>query len=399
MHTSQQKRLWLIILITVVLAQLSCGTFQIIVQNQATLSSTIDKVTTITITPGSETTLTPISQNDSLSATPPATDTSPWFSPRISFYPEPDLQKSQRVFPQGIRQIFAIWDYTNMRPGLLVRREWYKDEELILTQQEFWDFSRYGSQGTIADITIHDFESGLKTGLYTLRLFINGQEQTLNTLRDQASFRIIEVKPFPPLISPDRKRLALVSDPRSMIIQDEVGQQNRVFVGQEIAGMAWFPDSQNIIVVNRDRTKQELNMPAEGIRDELWIINTVSGLRIRIATPEENLHMPVVSPDGHYIAAISGTGRLIACESDLSLALIELDAKLTRIAIHKLKDFSGFPAHEFEPIPVNHPSAPMPGLWQSANQFTLALKFPCSSGEIDGIYLLNLDTWQIERLR
>lgn len=286
-----------------------------------------------------------------------------------------------------------------MKPGLLVRREWYKDGKLFLAQEDHWDYSRYGSQGTIADITIHDFEKGLEKGLYSLHLYVNGQEQTLNTLNDQASFRIIEVKPPSPSVSPDGTRIAMVTDPRSLVIEKSNGQQDRVFIGQEIVGTAWFPDNQNIIVSNRDRTKQDISGTAEGIQDELWIIDTNSGLRIRIATPEENLHMPLISPDGHYVAAISGTGKFNACESDLSVVLLELDNNLTREAIHRLNELSGLPNFKYSPIPINNPTVPLPGVWQDANNFTVALKFPCSSGEADGIYRVNLSSWQLERLK
>lgn len=398
MSKKHSPEVFYIAFILLLIVQISCGTFQVIVQDRNLGSDSGEK--TSSSTPANPAVIslsqTPNSEINSLTPTAPL---EAWFSPRISFYTEPDPQKSQRVFPSGIRQIFAIWDYANMKPGLLVRREWYKDGKLFLAQEDHWDFSRYGSQGTISDITIHDLEKGLGKGLYSLRLFINGQEQTLNTLKDQVSFRIIEVKPLPALISPDGQLIATVPDPRSLIIQQNNGQQNKVFISQEIAGLAWFPDSRNIIISNRDRTKQDVSGTAEGIRDELWIIDAFSGLRIRIATPEENLHMPLVSPDGHYVAAISGSGRLNACESDLSVVLIELDNDLTRVAIHHLNEFIGFPVYKFAPIPVNHAAVPLPGIWQGVNRFSLALKFPCSSGEDDGIYLFNLDKWQVERLR
>ena len=384
--------------IVVILSQLACGTFQVIVLNP---NSSYGSTGQNSLQPtANRTELTPTQTPSADQTHPPLnTPTDPWFSPRIAFYTDPDPQKSQRVFPSGIRQIFAIWDYANMKPGLLVRREWYKDGELFLAQEDHWDFSRYGSQGTIADITIHDFEKGLEKGLYSLHLFINGQEQTLNTLNDQASFRIIDVKPPLPSVSPDGSRIALVPDPQSLVIQMGNGLQDRVFIGQEIVGTAWFPDNQNIIVSNRDRTKQDISGTAEGIRDELWIIDTNSGLRIRIATPEENLHMPLISPDGHYVAAISGTGKFNACESDLSVVLLELDNNLTREAIHRLNELSGLPEFKYPPIPVNNPTVPLPGVWQDPNNFNVALKFPCSSGEDDGIYRVNLESWQMERLK
>jgi len=395
MNNNPYKNFLIIALFCIVLSQISCGTLQIIIQDQP--PPTVD-IPIPSSTPTRENIEEPI-KTPSITTSQPPTPSTAWFSPSISFYIEPDPQKSQRVFPAGIRQIFAIWDYANMKEGLVYRKEWYKDEKLILAQEEKWDFSRYGSKGTISDVTIHDFEKGLDLGLYSLHLFVDGQEQTLATLKDQASFRVISEEPPSPVTAPDGMKTAMVPEPRSLIIQQENGQMNRVFIGQEIARLAWFPDSSNIIVSNRDRSKQDLSGTAEGVREELWIIDTESGLRNRIATPEENLHMPLVSPDGHFVAAISGSGRLNACEADLSVVMIELDSNLTRVAIHNLFEFVGFPEFDFIPIPINHPSVPLPGNWLGENRFSVALKYPCSTGAADGIYIFTLDTWQVEHLR
>jgi hypothetical protein len=396
MNKNLNKNFLFFPVLCIVLSQISCGTMQIIIQDQPAQS--ID-VPVLSSTPTHANVEEPIKTPADMATSQPPTPSSAWFSPMISFYIEPDPQKSQRVFPAGIRQIFAIWDYANMKEGLVFRKEWYKDEKLILAQEEKWDFSRYGSKGTISDVTIHDFEKGLDPGLYSIRLYIDGQEQTLATLKDQASFRVVREEPPSPVTAPDGVKIAMVTEPRSLVIQQENGQMNRVFIGQEIARLAWFPDSSNIIVSNRDRSKQELSGTAEGVREELWIIDTESGLRNRIATPEENLHMPLVSPDGHYVAAISGSGRMNACEADLSVKLIELDRNLTRVAIHNLSEFVGLPEFKFLPIPINHPSVPLPGNWLENNRFSVALKYPCSTGVSDGIYVFNLDTWQVEQLR
>jgi hypothetical protein len=395
MVTFTKKYIFLVAILCVVLIQISCGTMQIIIQDRSAYINDIPHLSpTSTPVESEESTINPTEYSTSPTPTP----STPWFSPVISFSLEPDPQKTQRVFPSGIQQIFAIWDYANMKDGLVIRKEWYKDEDLIQAQESKWDFQRYGSKGTISDISINDFESGLNPGLYSLRLYIDGQEQTLTTLKGQASFRIVrEISPSP-VTAPDGSKIAMVPEPRTLSIQNENGVIAQVFKGQEIARLAWFPDSQNIIVSNRDRSKQDLSGNTEGAREELWIINTESGLRSRIATPEENLHMPLISPNGHFVAAVSGSGRLNACEADLSVVLIELDNNLSRVAIHNLFDFVGLPEYKYLPIPINHPSVPLPGNWLGDSQFSVALKFPCSSGVSDGVYLFNLETWQVELL-
>ena len=250
------------VIVFIALSQLACGTFQVIIQDANSLPPIPQKTIPSPTSSPSAPNLNPT--NNSPIPLPTETSTNPWFSPQVSFYIDPDPKKSQRVFPSGTQQIFAIWDYSNMNSNSIVRREWYRDAVLILAQEDPWDYTRYGAQGTIADITIHDFENGLEKGLYSLRLYINGQEQTLYTLKDQASFRIIDVSIPKPLVSPDGSQTAFVADPRSLIIQPNNDIQKKVFIGQEIAGLAWFPDNKNIIVSNRDRTKQDLNGTPEG---------------------------------------------------------------------------------------------------------------------------------------
>ena len=42
----------------------------------------------------------------------------------------------ERIFPSGTREIYAIWDYADMSEEMMVRREWWKNEELWLVREE-----------------------------------------------------------------------------------------------------------------------------------------------------------------------------------------------------------------------------------------------------------------------
>ncbi len=86
-----------------------------------------------------------------------------------------------KIFSSGTKQIFAVWNYVNMRPGMTVRREWYLNGELWLTREEAWDFAKYGANGTVRDVSIHDFDAGLTTGIYELRIYIDNVIQPIGT--------------------------------------------------------------------------------------------------------------------------------------------------------------------------------------------------------------------------
>src|SRR5215212_11388874 len=103
-------------------------------------------------------------------AVPPTT--SPFFyNARTSSSPNDADQKSS--FPAGTKAVYALWDYQNMRAGLSVKREWYWNGQLWLAREETWDFAKYGANGTVRDISIYDNTTGLNSGNYELRLYID----------------------------------------------------------------------------------------------------------------------------------------------------------------------------------------------------------------------------------
>jgi photosystem II stability/assembly factor-like uncharacterized protein len=103
-------------------------------------------------------------------------NTLPYFSPNIRFS-EGTGKPELRSFAPKTRQVFATWDYANMREGLTIRREWYLNGQLWLSREEPWDFAKYGANGTLTDVSIYDLDLGLPSGHYQLWLFINGQPQ------------------------------------------------------------------------------------------------------------------------------------------------------------------------------------------------------------------------------
>ncbi len=319
----------------------------------------------------------------------------PWFSPAIDFATIPNRAKAQRVFPGGTRQVFAFWTYGNMRPGPMVRRDWYRNGELWLTREEPWDFARYGATGVISDVSVYDFEQGLEPGRYALKLSIDGQVQHILELPGNISFEVLKRNGPTSLASPIGSRTAVVDDPRKLIILESDGTRRTLLTANEISSLAWLPDGIHLVYSNRDRSKQMLSAGTIGMRDELWIVDAVSGEHHLIGTAAENLHTPSVSPDGRYIAVLSGTGWYDACVVDQSLAIVELDGTGQRIALHRLDDFAGLPRNEASDsavYPVTTANRPAPGVWLNSTQLAVGLQFACMRGSPAGIYTLDLTT-------
>ncbi|MBI5930768.1 MAG: hypothetical protein HY862_15770 [Chloroflexi bacterium] len=78
-------------------------------------------------------------------------------------------------FPNGTKAVFAIWDYANMPNAAQVRRIWTRDGVAVADRTELWDFSKYGTSGTVRDVSLFDNVVGLTPGTYQVRLLVVGQ--------------------------------------------------------------------------------------------------------------------------------------------------------------------------------------------------------------------------------
>ncbi len=287
-----------------------------------------------------------------------------------------------------------MWDYSNMGPNQQVRREWYRDNVLWLVREETWDYAKYGHDGTVLDVSVYDFETGLEPGLYTLRLYVDGRPQSSFENYPPISFRV-EGTPLDPVSSPDGRRIALVHDPRVLVIQEADGTQRDLLTADEISSMAWLPDEVHLVYSNRLRAHQLVGAGTIFVQDELWIVDVVTGEQHQIGAADENLHTPSVSPDGQYLVVLSGTGWYDACLVDLSLAVVKLDSNRQRIALYRLDDFAGLPRNESGDLaayPVTAADIPAPGVWLNSTQFTVGLQFACTLDNPAGIYTLDLTT-------
>jgi hypothetical protein len=82
---------------------------------------------------------------------------------------------SQTTFPAGITRIYAVWDYSNIPVGAQVRRVWRRNEQIFVDRTEVWDFEKYGTSGTVTDVSIFDEISGLSNGSYQVEISLVGQ--------------------------------------------------------------------------------------------------------------------------------------------------------------------------------------------------------------------------------
>ncbi len=171
--------------------------------------------------------------------------------------------------------------------------------------------------------------------------------------------------------------------------------------------MAWIPTTNAIVYSDRDRTQQLIEAHTVGRRDELWIVNTETKSKNRISEAEENFHSANASPDGRYLALLSGTGYGDALFVDLNLVIMELDQDLQRAAIYTLVDFTGFQTNINKDdlrdyvIPVSSEDAERPGRWLNATQLLVGLEWlgVGPQDEFTGLYLLDIRTMKAVRIR
>lgn len=326
----------------------------------------------------------------------------PKFSSDIYFSAnEPNQSEVSEVFPRGTQQIFAMWDYSNMVEGSVIRRDWYHDGELWLRREEPWDLDRWGTDGTVRDISVYDFESGLEPGLYRLELYIDGKAQFSDDIYDdQIWFQIAEEPSFTFHTSPDGTYTVSVIPPGKLMIESLNGQRDELVKTDEISSVAWFPDSQHLLYGSRDRRNQERGGPWFGVQHELWVIDILTGKQHLIGTSDENLHTPVISPNGHYVAALMGTGFADACHGGHGLWVIELDEKFNKKTLHEIADFS-WSAINLEGWAMYLTSTPdisIPGIWQTDTQLTVGLDWMCTFPNPRGIYRFDITTLAVEKI-
>ncbi len=315
----------------------------------------------------------------------------PWFSAQVSFGISPEASPPQQAFPAGTKQVYAMWSYANMRDGLTVRQEWVLDGGILQSQVEPWDYARYGASGVFRDASISDMDNGLPPGTYQLRLYIDGQEQTVQEDPVSSAFTISLPLDVPAQTAPDGSRVALVEAPGTLLIQDASGRREPVLTATEISSLAWFPDSVNLLYGVRESSGLPLDAGPISVAQSLWVMNVVTGEAHQIASAADNMHDPRIAPDGRYVAVIGGTGYADACFVDRTLWVLQLDDQNQLIYTYYQLDFDGLP---------DAGSAYVVDLfkWESESAFTVSLGWVCNDQGLDGVYRLDLSSRTAERV-
>jgi hypothetical protein len=342
------------------------------------------------------------SQNLSAGVTPSPTSPPPSFS-FIRFAPQPDDTITQNFYVSGTPRIFALWDYSGMREGMQVKRVWKLNDEEWIEREEPWPFNRYGMEGTIRDIYIFDDEIGIEAGKYSLSLYIDGVLQDLDAdvgIQGEAFFYVIQSDIDAPAPSPDKSHTAFVEFGGKLMMEEPDGRIWEMADTQEIANIAWFPDNRYLLFTERDRTHQMQVDSDNGITHRIFIIDTDTGEQTILGTSGENFHHPVISPSGEFISVLSGNTVRGNCTGTPNLAFIELDPELRRQAIYTIDSFAGLEFQSSNPDSVIPNINNNEGIWESNTKFSVYLEWVCgpSGGNLDGIYIFDLDQMNAERL-
>jgi hypothetical protein len=319
----------------------------------------------------------------------------PFFAPTVRFSSGTG-QPESRAFSAPTKQVYAIWEYTNMQPGLVVRREWLLNGQPWLVREEAWDFAKYGASGTASDISIYDFDNGLPAGSYELRLYINGKPQfRAGQTAGNIDFTIQKQEPTAGLVSPNGQFNAVIENRDSLlVVRNKKGEVVQMFNALKISDVSWFPDSVHLVFTNSDES-QRVGNSTIGIEYELLLANIESGELHPLAEVDYALQRAIVSPDGRYVAALVGIGYADACMPGFSLAFIELDKEFGLEKITLLHEFANLPAGDADPVARNAQY----GTWIDANRFSLGLRYTCIYGEdiVSGMYLFDMQTRAAQR--
>jgi hypothetical protein len=334
-------------------------------------------------------------------ASPSPTQPPPTFT-NIHFASEPDETLARQFFVEGTPRIFALWDYSGMQEGMLVRREWKRNNEEWIVREEPWAFNRYGSEGTVRDIYVFEDQVGLDTGEYTLSLYINGVAQDLNSLaasKYPSSFWVVESDIDAPVPSPDKSHTAFIRFGGILLIEYPNGEIREIAQVQEIAAVVWFPDSANLLYVERDRSKQLEHAQDTGITHRMFIVDIDLQEQKIVGAAGENFHSPIISPTGEYISVLSGNHLIEGCTGSPGLAVLGLDSDLRRQVVYLVSSFSGEDFQNDDPSTIILSAENETRFWENDNLLVANLEWLCkpTNQNPDGHYIFNLSNQTVER--
>lgn len=88
---------------------------------------------------------------------------------------------SQTTFPEGTRELYAVWDYEGMQASDTVTRVWYLNNEVYAKRVEQWNITKYGPVGTVRDVFLYDYIDGIDVGQWRVEVYLNEEKQVEGT--------------------------------------------------------------------------------------------------------------------------------------------------------------------------------------------------------------------------
>ncbi|MDJ0755629.1 MAG: hypothetical protein QNJ45_19035 [Ardenticatenaceae bacterium] len=215
-------------------------------------------------------------------------------------------------------EIFAIMNYSDMKEGDVVQREWFFNEAPFLSREETWDMAQYGESGIRKDISIFDYEDGLARGEYRLLVLVNGQYQ------GDVTFEIVPLQTIAPLTEAMSGRVAETIDENTIVVTNPDGTTQTYVSEGRVVHLDWFLSGDKLIYASQIVIDPNA-FPVFGRAHEVWVINLNNGTTHQLSTVEDNLHHPLVSPTGDAVAFLRGEGYGDACYVGLDLLIMLVD--------------------------------------------------------------------------
>ena len=135
-------------------------------------------------------------------------------------------------------------------------------------------------------------------------------------------------------VSPDGHAVAMLTSDfqvdvygqRRIVLDDLQGNLTELYVGNALPYVYPSPDNKFVLFVDRDCSQQGSNSTT-GMRDSLWLVEVPSG-RVQLlysSATSFNLYAELaLSPDGHFLAGLEGSGIGDECSLDSKLVFIEI---------------------------------------------------------------------------
>lgn len=301
----------------------------------------------------------------------------------------------QPYTPIHTDELYAVWDYAGMTAGDEVERLWFYNGQPWLARSEAWDMTKYGADGRVQDIFVYDYEPALPSGQYRLVLKVNGVELA-------SAEYVIPANTIPPQTEPGSGFVAAVQNDNTLVLRRVDGTTAAWESFGNIVDFAWLPGGQALVYSEQIVVNAELPGTL-GLRHNLWLQKVTTGEKQLLATTDQNLHTPVVSPDGRYLALLSGTLYGDACGFDAGLHIMELSDTFQRINLIDLADITGFPSVE-NSYPQPHlwhgdgTFEPSPGEWLDGQTLAAPVSWICAETDAHGVYQLDVNGRTAEKI-